>query len=101
MHLLKITSREDFDKIFGMAAVMGKDSMPTNIDFARQYVIAVICKTTNHSAALDVSDLVKSNDSIMVNYKYTEGEKTSYSSRPFKILIVDSQDQGELKLQKI
>ncbi|MGE5363638.1 MAG: hypothetical protein ACM3SM_05865, partial [Bacteroidota bacterium] len=38
----KIETSEKFNEIFGMAATMGCDDMPTKIDFAKQYVIAVI-----------------------------------------------------------
>lgn len=35
----KITSQSEFDKLFGMAAVMGRSITP--IDFSKQFVIAV------------------------------------------------------------
>ena len=38
----KITTREEFDNLFGMAATMGSNGTPTSIDFENQYVIAVI-----------------------------------------------------------
>ena len=38
----KITTAEEFGKLFGMATTMGKDGKPTEIDFTKQFVLA--CK---------------------------------------------------------
>ena len=32
----KITTQKEFDELFGAAAVMGKNGMPTKIDFAKE-----------------------------------------------------------------
>lgn len=39
---MKIQSRKDFDRCFGMAATMGKDGKPTEIDFEKSFVIAKV-----------------------------------------------------------
>ena len=37
----KITTEEEFNKLFGMATIMGKDGKPTAIDFTKQFVLGV------------------------------------------------------------
>jgi len=99
LHFRKITSRDEFDSIFGMAAVMGKDGRPTNIDFSAQYVIALIDKISDRAADIEVINLTKSGETVTVNYSYKEGEKLTFTLRISKILIVDNQYKGEIKLQ--
>ena len=38
----KITTEEEFNKLFGMATTMGKDGMPTDIDFSKSYMTMFI-----------------------------------------------------------
>ena len=46
----KMTTQTEFDRYFGMAAVMG--GQPTAIDFDRQFVIAIVLPETNHSTTI-------------------------------------------------
>src|SRR5690606_37581358 len=48
----KITSQEEFEKYFGMAATMGEDGTPTPIDFGNEYVIVADLNTTTRNVAL-------------------------------------------------
>ena len=43
----KITTAEEFGKLFGMATTMGKDGKPTEIDFTKQFVLAIVLSVTN------------------------------------------------------
>ena len=43
----KITTSEEFGKLFGMATTMGKDGKPTEIDFTKQFVLAIVLPVTN------------------------------------------------------
>ena len=72
--LLKITTEQELGKYFGMAATMGKDGQPTEIDFKKQFLIAKILPETLH-----------------VKYNIQRGEKQSYTMQPFSLLIVDRQ----------
>lgn len=96
----KITSQEEFNKYFGMAATMGENGKPTAIDFSKQYAIAVIGKTTDKATTLQINSLKKDGDSIVLNYSQTEGEKQSYKMRPFLLIVVDHQHQGDVKVVK-
>ena len=104
MHYVKIKSELELEKIMGMAAKMGKDGMPTKIDFTKSYLIALIGKTNDTGTNIEVKNLVKEGDKITVNIfddynKSLKGEKLSYSIRPSKLLIVDQNHQGSIKIE--
>ncbi len=104
LHYVKIKSELELDKIMGMGASMGKDGMPTKIDFSKSYLIALIGKTNDSGANFEISNLVKEGDKITVNIfddynKQLTGEKLSYSIRPSRLLIVDNKHQGSIKIE--
>jgi len=43
----KITTEEDFEKLFGMATTMGEDGKPTEIDFTKKFVLAIVLPVTD------------------------------------------------------
>lgn len=93
----KIETRESFDALFGAAAVMGKDGGPTSIDFARQYVIAVIADDTDIATELKPLSLQKDvNNQVILTYQVITGAKQSYTIRPVLILIVDKTNDGNV-----
>lgn len=96
----KITIREDFEHIFGTAATMGTDGLPTAIDFSKQYVIAIIPNSSFKQTTLTVNSLVKDNREIKLYYKLTEGDLQSFESQPCLVLIVDNFHDGIVKLYK-
>jgi hypothetical protein len=100
LHTNILKSQVDFDNIFGMATTMGNDGKPTVIDFTNQYAIAVICPNSDKSPVLNILNVKSADNSITLHYKFTEGEKQSFSIRPFKIILLDNKYQGEVKLQK-
>lgn len=96
----KITSQEEFEKLFGMAAIMGKDGLPTPIDFSKQYVIAVIDAVTNASVKLDAKSLVQKENEITLTYSRTEAKSQNSSFfRHCLIVIVDNKYKGEIKIE--
>ena len=97
----KITTREQFEKIFGMATIMGPNGKPTAIDFSRQYVLSVIGDLTDRSTKISLISLKQNANTILLNYKITEGEITMATVRPMLLIIVDNEYQGEVKLVKV
>lgn len=97
----KITSQKDFEEIFGMAAIMGKKGKPTEIDFSKQYVIAVIAEVTDKSTILKATNLQQKDNNIILTYEFKEGEKQTYSIQPFILLVIDNKYQGEVILEKL
>ena len=98
----KIESAEKFNEIFGMATTMGKDGKPTEIDFTKQYVIAVIKPETDLETTLEPVSLSKdSKNKLSLNYKFVQGQKQSYTIRPFFAIIVDKALNGEIELNEL
>lgn len=96
----KIESEEEFDAVFGMARTMGEGGKPTEIDFSKQYVIAVVGKVSDRSPAMAPVSLRQKKGKIILTYSYKEGEKQSYTSQPSLILIVSKQYQGAVELER-
>ena len=70
---VKFENEKDFKEYFGMAAVMGKDGMPTSIDFTKQYVIAVTLPETDTETDINLVSLKKdTNSDIILTYKDTK-----------------------------
>lgn len=87
----KITSEEEFNKLFNMAAHMGKDGTPTPIDFSKQYAIAVVLPTSNHQTDItDINISPKTDGTACFNYSIkTDSAEMSYSIRPMALVIID------------
>lgn len=95
-----ITSKEEFEKLFGMAPVMGKDGTPTPIDFSKQYVIAIVNQETKGGVEFTVNNLLKENGVITLNYSKTEAASTEGATfRYCLLLVVDKAYGGEVKFQ--
>lgn len=86
----KITKAVDFEKIFGMATVLGANGKPTPIDFKKQFVIAVINNETDISTSFTPIKLEKIRvKKLHFEFQSHIGEKQSFTIRPFVLIIVD------------
>lgn len=86
----KITDKETFDSIFGMATTMGEDGKPTEIDFDKSFVIAVETGLVQKETTLTPEYLINHHDGKLVfHYAIKQGEDISYTIRPVLIIIVD------------
>lgn len=94
----EITTQEAFDKLFGMAAVMGEDGMPTPIDFSKQYVIGIINESTDDQVELTVASLVKKNGEIILSYDKKGGATPGDAMRYCMVVIIDKKYGGKVKV---
>lgn len=97
----KITSQDQFNKIFGAAATMGTGALPTKIDFTKQYVIAVAKPESEYNTVVTPVSLQKDNDHLIFTYKVKQGEKQSYTMRPCLIIIVNNTYNRDIVLKEI
>lgn len=97
----KITSKEAFDAVFGMATTMGEGGTPTSIDFSKEYVIAVVGEESDIATTLTPVKLTKTGDQLMFSYKEVKGEKQSFSTRPALIVVVDKAHEGDVNLSMV
>lgn len=98
----KIETAREFHEIFGLATTMGKEGKPTEIDFTRQYVIAIILPETEYSTSIEILHLQKDErGEITLTYKLIIGEKQSFTMIPNKIIIVDKKEKGKIRLEEV
>lgn len=99
---VKIETSEKFKQVFGMATTMGKEGKPTEINFDKQYVIAVVLPETSQMTTLEPVSLQKNEQNqITFTYKTIVGEKQTYTMRPSLAIIVDKTVEGEIILKEV
>lgn len=85
-----LQSAEELNRFFGTAPVMGKDGMPTNIDFQKYNVAALIDKETNVDTDLKVSSIKKVENQVVVKYQVIrKGSPRSFSTVPCRLLLIE------------
>lgn len=98
---LKITSKDEFDRYFGMAAVMDKDGKPTSIDFSQQYVIAIINNESNKDKNITLTSLTQDSNKIKLQYKIiVDDEVQAFTKRLALILVIDKKYDKEIEFDK-
>ena len=84
-----ITSQQQFDSYFGMAAFMGKDGKPTPIDFNSQIVLPVVLPVTDIMTQILPVKVEVLDDSLYYTYNIQTGEQLTYSIQPLSIILID------------
>lgn len=95
----KISKQKDFEASFGMAAVMGNDGRPTEIDFNNQYVIAVSKPVTDRFTELEPVSL-KGDGGLVFVYRTKAGQQLSYSMQPSLVVVVDKKYRGMVSIRE-
>lgn len=85
----KITTQKAFDRLFGAAAFMGKDGEPTKIDFAKQFVIAVVLPETDTETDIQPVRLTQTLAGLHFTYRVRRGQKMSSYMQPLLLVAVD------------
>lgn len=97
-----ITDAMKFSEIFGMATVMGPKGAPTNIDFKKEFVIAIFQKASDIDLSYKTISLRKTAPKkLLLTYEEKWGKKLTFTMRPFLLLIVNKKHLGDLKLNVI
>ena len=91
----KITTEEDFNKLFGMATTMGEDGKPTAIDFTKQFVLAIVLPVTDFATEINPVKVEEKGDLLLYTYEVNTGEKQSFSIQPVSIIILDKQYENK------
>lgn len=90
-----ITTQQEFDAQFGMAAFMGKDGQPTRVNFKRQAVVAIVLPVTNRATDIDsVSIRVTGDRQLTLAYTVHEGLEQGYSTQPVQLMAIDKRYRG-------
>lgn len=92
----KITSQEEFERYFGMAAFMGKDGQPTAIDFGKQFVLPIVLPVTDVETEIVPTQLQCQGDTLFYTYEVRLGEVIRYRIQPLSIIVVDKQYEDKI-----
>ncbi len=96
-----IQSSEEFERYFGAATTMGKDGLPTDINFTKQNVVAIIAPETNLDTDIKVSSVKKQDGKITVRYNVVQtGDPRSYSTVPCLLLSIDKKHGSNVEFIK-
>lgn len=85
----KITTADEFSKLFGLATTMGEDGKPTEIDFTKQFVLAIVLPVTDVATEISPVKVESKGDSLLYTYDVKTGEKQSFTIQPVSIIILD------------
>lgn len=97
----KIESIDIFESIFGMATLMGDNGKPTVIDFKNQFLVVYIVPETDIKTEITVKNIVQNEkNQLVLNLEIKEGEKQSFTSQPFVLLVVDKKYDGDVIINK-
>jgi len=83
---LVLDNQREFEAIFGPAALMG--GMPTDINWKRQYVIAIVLPETNRTTNFIPKDVKQSPGNVIYYYQLNHGRKTSHRQVPFSAIAL-------------
>lgn len=95
-----IDSQARLDSIFGFATVMGDNGKPTKIDFEREVALAFIEDETAFPTEIKINKLQIDNDYLLIDYNVSQGEKQSFTIRPFLMIIINRKYLLEVKATK-
>ena len=87
----RITSEDQLLNYFGMAATMGEEGRPTEIDFERSMVIPIVLPPTDKYTDIVIQSLLRTGDNQLTLRFHVErgNESRSFTIIPCKLLVVD------------
>lgn len=87
-----ITSQEEFDARFGMAAFMGPKGRPTAVDFEYEVVLAVVMPASKQACSLRAKEVVKEGEWLAFRYTQILGEPLTYTIRPCLLVAIEKSE---------
>jgi len=85
---LIIDNKADFERFFGTAAYMG--GLPTNVNWNKQFVIAVVMPETNRATSIyPVAVKTTDNNILVFSYQVKKGDRISHKMVPFTAVAID------------
>lgn len=98
----KIHTAEEFETLFGMAAVMSEERRPTPIDWAHEFVIAVVNPVTDCNTVLLPLSLVQKGRKLVFTYVEMVGDKHTWTEQPILLIKVDRKyEAAPVRLERI
>lgn len=102
LNLHKIDNQETFEQLYGPAATMGPNGIPTNIDFQKQFVISVILPPTEIETEVRPGTLEQSPDgNLLFTYQVQKGDSMSFTIVPNLLVVVDKIHEGPVEVKEL
>ena len=79
----KITTAEEFGKLFGMATTM------------KQFVLAIVLPVTDFATEINPQKVEEKGDSLFYTFEVKKGEKQTYRIQPVSIIILDNKYENK------
>ena len=92
----KIDTPEEFTALFGMAAVMGEGGQPTPVDWAKEFVIALVYPAIDFAVEIAPESLILTGGELVFTYTEVMGEQQSWTMRPMLLIKVDRKYEAEI-----
>ena len=93
-----IKTEEMFDSYFGAAAFMGKNGMPTPIDFSKEVIISVVLPETFCPTTIVPVRLTQKDKNLVFHYSVKEDFPTSYTTRPLLMIKTSAKKAEKVRL---
>ena len=87
-------NERDFNTFFGQAAVMG--GLPTDINWKKQYVIAIILPETDRTTNVIPKEVKQSPGNVIFKYQLNRGLKTGYRQVPFAAIALNRTEDPQV-----
>lgn len=90
LSVVKISTEDEFRRLFGMASTMSRRGRPTEIDWTKEFVIAMIAEPTDYEESVSARSLRIDKGLLRVCFLEERGaRKRNYTIRPYSLLIID------------
>ena len=92
----KIDSQEQFDDLFGVAAVMGHPARFAPVDFDNYFVIAVALPPTSQDVELEDQRLMDDGETLTLEYSVDrDDEFRTYVTQPLLLIAVNRRHERD------
>ncbi|MBP5560846.1 MAG: hypothetical protein J6X70_03480, partial [Muribaculaceae bacterium] len=98
---LVITDSYEFRQVFGQASINNRYGVPTDVDFRREFVVAVILPVTNRYTEIEPVSVNREGDRVYFTYQVYRGAMQSYYTQPFTAVVLDRRDLVEIVFQQV
>lgn len=97
----KFESKGQFEGVFSPAATMNEGGQPMEIQFDKDFVIAVVLPETDVETEVKAVSLQRLSDgALLFTYKVDRGSKQSFTMKPFLAVVVEKQFDGRVVLRE-
>ena len=89
LELNVIESKAQLDSIFGMAAVMGRNGRPTDIDFNREFCVAYVIPPTDTLTEIVPVGVTSKGKELTCAFEIKKGDPITWTIQPFSLIVID------------